>query len=236
MARPREGPGEADPSTLAERLGRLRMQRGWTLAALSELTRLSKPYLSRLESGRRQPSLAALLTLARVYQTPLQSLLDAGAHHRFSPVLIQSGRTQIQRGNGLRYRAISGGGALVNLSAVHVTVPRRRRRTALAQHDGEELLYVLSGRLSLVFENENHTLQPGDSAHFDATIPHRLAASGDRDAEVLLVAHVPTRVPARDRGGVRPASPGRSRRQPRAAGHRSLDSIAICASLADARA
>ena len=145
----------------AARLNRLRVERGWTLAELSKLAGLSKPYLSRLESGQRQPSLAALLALARTYNTPLQSLLDTGTQAGASPVVIQGNRAQIQRGNGLRYRAISGGGALVNLSAVHVTVPRRRRQTALARHDGEELLYVLSGTLNLVFEHESHVLSPG---------------------------------------------------------------------------
>src|SRR5580704_8444325 len=195
MARSSGSALESDSSVLAARLGRLRIERGWTLADLSRLTGLSKPYLSRLESGQRQPSLAALLALARTYETPLQSLLESGALQGASPVVIQGNRAQIQRGNGLRYRAVSGGGAMVNLSAVHVTVPRRRRQTALARHDGEELLYVLSGSLNLVFEHEIHTLAPGDSAHFDAQVPHRLTAIGDRDAEVLVVAYAPSHKP-----------------------------------------
>jgi uncharacterized cupin superfamily protein len=49
-------------------------------------------------------------------------------------------------------------------------------------------LYVISGGLNLIFEDERHSLQPGDAAHFDARTPHRLAALGKRDAVVLLVA------------------------------------------------
>jgi transcriptional regulator with XRE-family HTH domain len=183
---------DAEPASLATRLKQLRTQRGWTLAQLSKLTKLSKPYLSRLEVGQRQPSLAALLTLGRIFDTPIRSILDSTPKPPSSPVVIQSGRASIQRANGLRYRAVSGGGAMLNLSAMHVTVPRRRRKTALARHDGEELLYVLSGALDLVLDHEIHTLQAGDSAHFDARIPHRLSAIGDRDAEVLVIAYAPT--------------------------------------------
>ena len=221
----------ADPTALAVHLKRLRMQRGWTLAELSNLTKLSRPYLSRLESGQRQPSLAGLLTLSRIYDTPLHSLLDRGEHLTSSPVVIQNSRASIQRGNGLRYRAVSGGGDLLRLSAVHVTVPRRRRQTALARHEGEELLYVLSGTLNLVLENESHTLQAGDSAHFDARLPHRLTAAGERDAEVLVVAHVPPHKP-----GVSGISVSAGRRRGATQPSRGRDSyrsgsVPICAAL-----
>ena len=96
----------------------------------------------------------------------------------------------LRRGNGLRYRPISGDGTMVNLSAMQVTVPRERGTKPFARHNGEELLYVLSGTLDLIFENETHTLKAKDSAHFDARIPHRLVAVGNRDAEVLVVAYV----------------------------------------------
>jgi transcriptional regulator with XRE-family HTH domain len=228
-------PIESDPSRLAARLNWLRTERGWTLAELSRLTKLSKPYLSRLETGQRQPSLAALLALARIYEAPLQSLLDSGAQPGPSPVVIHGNRAQIQRSNGLRYQAISGSGALVNLSAVHVTVPRGRRQSGLAQHDGEELLYVLSGTLNLVFDHDSHTLNPGDAAHFDARIPHRLRAAGAGDAEVLMVAYVPTRGPA-DLPHTDPrGTPGRRARPLGKMQTRGPSApVSICASLDDA--
>jgi transcriptional regulator with XRE-family HTH domain len=225
---------ESDSSILAARLNRLRIERGWTLAELSKLTGLSKPYLSRLESGQRQPSLAALLALARTYETALQSLLDSGSVQGGSPMVIQGNRAQIQRGNGLRYRAISGGGALVNLSAVHVTVPRRRRQAALSRHDGEELLYVLSGSLNLGFEHESHTLHQGDSAHFDARVPHRLSAAGADDAQVLMVAYVPETGAGLEHPAATESSRRRSGPKPRKAARDAPAPLPICASLEDA--
>jgi transcriptional regulator with XRE-family HTH domain len=208
---------KATRPVLAERLARLRLERGWTLAELAAKSGLSKPFLSRLESGVRQPSLGALLTLGRVYQTPLHALLETGEQQRISPVVIRKSGASIQRSNGLRYRPISGSGALLNLSAMRVTVPRRRRHLALSHHDGEELLYVIAGELSLVFENESHTLMPGDAAH-------RLSAGGDRDAEVLLVAYVPA-------GKASAARRGESA----SAARRMLELGSICASLEDPR-
>jgi quercetin dioxygenase-like cupin family protein len=42
-----------------------------------------------------------------------------------------------------------------------------------------------------MFKDEQHTLESGDAAHFDARTPHRLAAAGRSEAVVLLVASKP---------------------------------------------
>jgi transcriptional regulator with XRE-family HTH domain len=42
-------------SSLGLQLKTLRGQRGWTLERLSQLTKLSEPYLSRLEVGAASP-------------------------------------------------------------------------------------------------------------------------------------------------------------------------------------
>ena len=55
-------------------------------------------------------------------------------------------------------------------------------------HEGEEWIYVLSGRLTLSLAGRTYDLVPGDAAHFDSRLPHRLIANGKKDAEVLLVA------------------------------------------------
>src|SRR5271170_807720 len=59
------------------RLRELRLQRGWTLEELACRSALSRPFLSRLESGDRQASIAAVLTLSRVFDVSLASLFES---------------------------------------------------------------------------------------------------------------------------------------------------------------
>lgn len=61
-----EQQGEPELAMLGSRLRGLRSARGWTLEELAERSGLSKPFLSRLESGTRHPSVAAVLTLVRI--------------------------------------------------------------------------------------------------------------------------------------------------------------------------
>jgi transcriptional regulator with XRE-family HTH domain len=175
-------------TSLGTRLRALRTEREWTLERLAKLSNFSEPYLSRLESGSRQPSLAALLTLARVFEIPLRTLLEDEDGTMPSCKIIRAGSTTSGIANGMSYRAVSGGGALTGLQAMEMRVPAKRQDDKFYTHDGEEWLYVISGGLSLLFEREKHALQPGDAAHFDARTPHRLAATGKNDAVVLLVA------------------------------------------------
>lgn len=51
--------------------------------------------------------------------------------------------------------------------------------------------------LHVVLADEKYELEAGDAAHFDAARPRRLAASGDEDAEVLLVAGFSPQSPVR---------------------------------------
>lgn len=181
---PTSAPEIAD---LGEKLRELRARSGWTLDELARLTSLSKSYLSRLEDGDRQPSLAALLSISRAFGVSLAALFEGEKASR-AEVVTRADQTRPQPGNGLIYRALSSGARPVSMQPVRVTVPAARTGTERYQHDGEEWLYVLSGTLQLTLTNDTFTLSPGDAAHFDAREPHRLTAMGGEDVELILVA------------------------------------------------
>lgn len=165
---------------------RLRRERGWRLEDLAERTGFSRPYLSRLESGERQPSLTALFSVARAYGVSFSNLFEPEPEAE-SGVVVRAGGPS-QRGNGLIYTNLSAGNLTFNLQPLRVVVPAEREEDAVYQHEGEQWLYVLSGRLCLNLAGEEILLDPGDAAHFDADRPHQLTALEGRDAEVILVA------------------------------------------------
>ena len=171
----------------SQRLKELRATRGWTLEELSERSGLSKPFLSRLEAGDRQPSIAAVLTLAKVFGVSIGSLFDAPTPQE-PCVVVRAEESPVRRGDGLTYRPLSSVGRFANLQPIRITVSHNRKGDERYQHEGEEWLYVLSGRLRVQVADETFDLERGDSAHFDSRQPHRLTALGGRDAELILVA------------------------------------------------
>lgn len=182
---------------LGDRLKTLRHSQGWTLEELSQYVDISEAYLSRLESGERQPSLAVLFNLARAYDLSLTELFQPAPANQqaiaseqgvFAGAIIRAGDRILQKGNGLLYASLSGGGSLADLHPLRIIVPANRQGQTLYQHAGEEWLYVLSGHITLVLANKEYVLHPGDVAHFNASIPHRLSAHSQQDAEIILVA------------------------------------------------
>ncbi len=169
------------------RLRQLRLQKGWTLEELACRSALSRAFLSRLESGDRQASIAAALTLTKVFDVSLASLFES--HLGAEPcVIVRAGDAAEQEVNGLKYTPLSRAGRFFNLQPIRVKVPRTRKGDEHYRHEGEEWIYLLSGLLTLSLAGKTYDLSPGDAAHFDSRQPHRLIARGLQDAEVLLVA------------------------------------------------
>jgi len=197
------------------RLRELRLQKGWTLEELACRSGLSRAFMSRLESGDRQVSIAAALTLSRIFEVSLASLFES--RMAVEPcVIVRSGAAAEQSVNGLEFTSLSRAGRFFNLQPIRVKVPLTRPGDEHFRHDGEEWIYLLSGSLTLSLAGKTHDLEPGDAAHFDSRLPHRLIARGTHDAEVLLVASPVSnpsstvagwQIPA-DRGG---ESPGLNR-------------------------
>jgi transcriptional regulator with XRE-family HTH domain len=169
------------------RLKELRRQRAWTLQELADRSRLSKTFLSRLESGDRQASIAAVLTLARVFGVSLASMFETQL--AVEPCLIVRGAELVSKtANGLTCAPLSHAQRFFNLQPIRLSVSPRRKGRDHFQHEGEEWIYLLSGRLTLSLAGKTYELEPGDAAHFDSKLPHRLIARGNREAELLLVA------------------------------------------------
>ncbi|MFJ8941725.1 helix-turn-helix domain-containing protein [Streptomyces sp. NPDC102395] len=184
-AEPDEVGGEGDVlPAVAPRLRSLRRLAGLTLEAAARAAGLSPAHLSRLETGRRQPSLPMLLALARVYGTTVSDLLGETAADR--DAVVRADDMEPTRAGGWTYWQAGASGR--GMQALRVHVPHGSQGDIVRVHPGEEWLHVLRGRLVLRLGDATHRLGPGDSAHFDSLTPHRIAA-GDPDGVDLLFVH-----------------------------------------------
>ena len=168
------------------RLRALRAERDVTLAQVSEATGISVSTLSRLESGRRKPTLELLLPLARAYGAQLDELVGApetGDPRVHLRPFSRAGRTFVPLTRNLD-----------GLQAYKLVLPPPGADThALAGdghvdqrvHEGYEWLYVLSGRLRLVIGDHDLELGEGEVAEFDTRVPHAFMSAGPGPAEAL---------------------------------------------------
>ena len=172
-------------SSISESLHEERVRAGLTLEQLALRADLSTAHLSRLESGDRQPSIAALIGLSRALGISMSALLGEGKGE--SAIRLYTDHEPTHLANGLMVSACSGFPGSSTLDALRITIEPDRVPPPFARHRGEEWIHVLVGRLRLEFEEDTHSVPAGGSAHFDAALPHRLGAEGIT-TELLVVA------------------------------------------------
>jgi transcriptional regulator with XRE-family HTH domain len=163
------------------RLRALRAERGLTLAQVGERASIDVSTLSRLESGKRRLALDHIPALAAALGVTADELLGA------RPPRDPRVRMQPTRLEGMTMWPLSqqaGGG----LRAYKIAVSGRRRRPpeTLPVHEGQEWLYVITGRLRLVLGDDEHVIEPGEAVEFSTWTPHWFGAV-DGPVELLAI-------------------------------------------------
>jgi len=172
-------------SSIADNLRTERIRAGMTLEQLALRADLSVPHLSRLETGARQPSIAALIGVSRALGISMAAVLGEGKSG--TALAIYSDNEPVHVTNGLQVSAASGFPGSSTMEALRIVIETDRVPPALARHRGEEWIYVVRGRLRLEYDGETHFLSAGSTAHLDADRFHRLGAEGST-TEVMVVA------------------------------------------------
>lgn len=169
----------------------LRHEQGLSLRDLSRLTGFSVSFLSLVERGRSSLALTSLQTIATVLGTTVGRFFPEQAAPRKSDrphVARASGNgRQLSTGSQRTYRVLSGRGFSRALEPLLVRVEPSETLEEPYAHEGEEFAYVLSGSLLYVIDGVEYRLGPGDSIHFQATVPHSIQNDGDEPVEALWV-------------------------------------------------
>jgi len=150
------------------RLRELRTQRGLTLDEVATRADIDVSTLSRLESGKRRLALDHLPRLAAALSVSTDDLLRAPDAE--DPRVKGTSQTR----HGVTYWPLTHNGPAGGLHAFKIRVSARRRTPPdeLPVHDGQEWVYVLSGRMRLILGDRDFTIKPGEAVEFSTWTPH----------------------------------------------------------------
>jgi transcriptional regulator with XRE-family HTH domain len=164
-------------AAVGPRLRAIRRQRETTLADAATATGISVSTLSRLESGRRRPTLELLLPLAQAYGVQIDELV--GAPPTGDP-RIHMRPVQRDELTLIPLTRRAGG-----VQAYKLIIPARRGAREQKTHEGYEWIYVLDGRLRLLLGDQDLVLAEGEAAEFDTRVPHWFGSADPGPVEVL---------------------------------------------------
>ena len=157
-----------------------------TLAQVSARCGFTTGYLSQLERNLATPSLLALAAISRALDVELDYFL--GARHERGHHFPLSSRDFFSIGRqGMQYARISGEFPDHTLNAMLVKVPPHYASPEPMTLEGEELVYVVKGRLRYSIGDRQFDLKPGDVVHLPSNIPHRWENPSNDEGSVLWV-------------------------------------------------
>jgi transcriptional regulator with XRE-family HTH domain len=189
-SRAEEGDGAVHVE-LGERLRAIRQLRRKTLKEVAGAAGISESYLSQLERGRTNATIATLQRLATALGIDVSDLFGADAPR--PRVLRRDARDFVAWG-------LLGRKALLTPKPFHsleAVVARFEPGGSTGDEpythgDSEELLIVVRGRVHVQLGDEVYEVTAGDSVHYESSTPHRVANAGDETAEVLFVISPPS--------------------------------------------
>jgi len=228
--RPSGRPARATAREYPDIGGRLRAARRGLHLSVRELAKrlsVSPSLISQIETGRAQPSVSTLYSIASELNVSLDELLfnsdgrrgamngrpSVGAATSVAgsvpggPVQRASDRKQIRLASGVVWERLtthSETGAEF-LHVVYEVGGASSPEHAFQRHSGHEWGFILSGQLHVAIGFDDYQLHPGDAVSLDSSTPHRLYNVGNEPVHAVWFVLGPQD---------REAAPNPSRRDP----------------------
>jgi transcriptional regulator with XRE-family HTH domain len=177
-----------DELDVAPRLRALRARRKLSLRALSRETGIAVSFLSALERGRNNVSVAKLKAIVDALGVTLAEFFSQAPPPREKVVYRKHELFEISGQRGISFRDVATGrrGRALQL-LVERYGPGTDTGAESYRHDSEEAGVVLRGTLELIVDDEVHVLRPGDAYYFDSRRPHRFRNRGKIPVEAISV-------------------------------------------------
>jgi quercetin dioxygenase-like cupin family protein/DNA-binding XRE family transcriptional regulator len=184
------------PMAIGARLRHARLVKGLLIKDLAARVGVSISLISKYENDKLLPPLTVLHSLVCELETNIGALFEpdwSGSGY----VSRAGGRPRISAGGGKESAGVTlerlvphGKGHLLQ-GNIHIVAPSGGTMGPM-RHDGDEVGYVLEGRLELSIDDVTYEIGPGDSFAFPSNLAHTYRNPGPDVARVIWINTPPT--------------------------------------------
>jgi transcriptional regulator with XRE-family HTH domain len=181
-------------SEINKRIKSCRIEKGMTLKTLAQKAKLTKGYLSRIENSDRVPPLSTLITIANALGVKLSDIFGETEDERNITLVRREDRPIIARNGssyGYSYFALAHKFQNKYIEPYVIRVPAGLKQCALFQHEGQEMLFMLKGKLKFFYGDREFIVEEGDCLYYDTSIPHSGIPLGNEEVEFLATIYTP---------------------------------------------
>ncbi len=180
-------PSPKELAPIGKKIRKVRLSKKLSLEHMANETGLSVDYLKEVEAGNARPPVGALLQISKALG------IDSGIFFREQESQMKKRiRAFTKRTDNYAYTTLTPGAENKHLKAFRVAIePRKAHEGVGYQHDGEEFVYVLKGRIDIIVGDHVNVLEAGDSLHFNSGIRHQMKNAAEEESEMLVVIYNP---------------------------------------------
>jgi len=178
---------------VGERLRAIRKLRRITLRTVAERAELSESFLSQVERGRANASVASLKRIAGALGVNVADLFEPNGRTSRPRVLQRASRPALTFGTlGQKFMLTPRPLEHLQVMVGEFEAGGSTGDEPYTHGDSEELLVVLRGIVHLQLGTEVFELDTGDSIDYQSSTPHRLTNAGEGTAEVMWIISPPS--------------------------------------------
>jgi transcriptional regulator with XRE-family HTH domain len=173
---------------VGKKLKAIRLKNNMTIQELAEKSLVSSNMISRIERGLTIPSVEILMKLAGVFDKSINYFVEevTTTHEVVFSSPGKRDKTVYDDEYNMHTESFTSGLRDPQFTSFFCTVGvGGSSGFENMYHPGDELIFVLEGRLKVNIAGETHVLNAGDSLSFKSHLPHRWDNIGEGEAKVI---------------------------------------------------
>jgi transcriptional regulator with XRE-family HTH domain len=185
-----------DEKQVGRKIKELRLNANLTLNELAELAGISQGYLSKIENSQNAPPVSTLLMIARALRVNISEIFGENESPMPISLIRKNDRPFVARNGsifGYSYQALASKFHNKHFDPYILTIPGdlERESNFHFEHKGQEMLFVIKGKMRFLYGDKEYMLDPGDCVFFDSSVPHNGFSRDAKEVECLIAIYTP---------------------------------------------
>ncbi len=178
---------------IPQKIKELRNKQKLSIQELAKRAELTPGYLSKIENSDSPPPIPTLSKIAYALNVHISYFFDDEQVDNRLSIVRENERKEIigdLTPTGYKYHAVIHKRFDSGISPFVLTLPSEIDLATVPynSHEGEELIYVLEGKLVFSYGDNDYQVQAGDCLYFNGSMPHRVIRETENgNAKILSI-------------------------------------------------
>jgi len=181
---------------VGQKIRELRLNAKLTLNELAEKAGISQGYLSKIENSKNAPPVSTLLMIAKALNVGISQIFGENESQMPISLIRKKDRPFVARNGsifGYSYQALAHKfkNKYFDPYILHIPGDLERETDFHFEHKGQEMMFVVNGKMRFLYGEKEFILDEGDCIFFDSSIPHNGFSCDTNKVECLIAIYTP---------------------------------------------